>query len=57
MARCVVTDSIYFAYFKGKRKAFVARFWAGKALMAVMSVYAGAYYFKYNANVSKSSDM
>lgn len=32
--------------------AFTVRFWTGKILMGIAIVYAGAYYFKYNANVS-----
>ncbi|XP_037040237.1 uncharacterized protein LOC119077153 [Bradysia coprophila] len=34
----------------GKSKAFAVRFWAGKFVMVAASIYATAYYFKYNAN-------
>uniref|UniRef100_A0A7R9P163 NADH dehydrogenase [ubiquinone] 1 beta subcomplex subunit 6 n=2 Tax=Timema TaxID=61471 RepID=A0A7R9P163_9NEOP len=34
----------------GERRAFIARYFTGKFLMAIFSVYAGFYYFKYNTN-------
>ncbi|CAO1359029.1 unnamed protein product [Diamesa tonsa] len=34
----------------GFQKAYFVRFWIGKAALVAATVYAGAYYFKYNAN-------
>lgn len=38
--------------FKGFQRAFTIRYWTGKALIALTGIYAAAYYFKYNQNVS-----
>lgn len=37
---------------QGHQRAWAIRFWTGKVLMGGVALYAGAYYFKYNAHVS-----
>lgn len=50
MATHTRNDLLWF--FKGQTAAIHVRFWTGKILLATTIAYAGAYYFKYNANVS-----
>lgn len=40
---------------QGFQRAFTVRYWTGKALLALTGIYAGAYYFKYNQNVSNGA--
>lgn len=37
---------------QGEKWAFAVRFWTGKIGLIAFGIYAGAYYFKYNQNVS-----
>lgn len=49
-------DDLYTGFmFQGFKGAFGVRFFTGKLLMTTAFVYATAYYFKYNDNVSTMS--